>query len=203
MDHPQDFWDQRYSKESYAYGTAPNAYFKAQLDAIPQPGRLLLIAEGEGRNAVYAAQQGWQVTAVDFSEKGRAKALALAAARGVQFEYHIADIQQYDLVGNGPWDAIGLIYAHFPPEIRAATHQKCAQALQPGARIILEAFNPNQLSHHSGGPRNLEMLYSSPLLKEDFKGLEILESSESTLYLNEGEGHEGLAAVVRLVLKKT
>ena len=86
-----DFWDARYEGETYAYGTEPNAYFRQQLDALP-PGRLLLLAEGEGRNAVYAAKRGWQVTAVDFSDEGRAKALRLAVAQGVRLDYQVADL---------------------------------------------------------------------------------------------------------------
>lgn len=202
MDNPRSFWDHRYAEAAYAYGTKPNVYFQKQLDAIPKPGRLLLLAEGEGRNAVYAARQGWQVTAVDFSEKGRAKALALAAEKGVHFEYLIANIQDYNLVANGPWDAIGLIYAHFPPDMRVSVHHKCTRALKKGGLIILEAFNRKQLSRLSGGPQDIDLLYSKIMLEEDFDGLEMLEATESTTFLSEGEGHAGLAEVVRFLLKK-
>lgn len=202
MNHPRTFWDNRYAEAAYAYGTKPNVYFKNQLDAIPTPGRLLLLAEGEGRNAVYAAQQGWQVTAVDFSEKARGKALALAAENDVHFEYLIANIQDYNLVGNGPWDAIGLIYAHFPPELRVSIHHKCTKALKKDGRVILEAFNRKQLGRLSGGPQDIDLLYSKIMLEEDFDGLEMLEATESTTFLSEGEGHAGLAEVVRFLLKK-
>jgi len=202
MNTPRTFWDKRYAEKAYAYGKKPNHYFQQQLDALSKPGKLLLLAEGEGRNAVYAAQKGWQVTAVDFSEKGRAKALALAAEAGVVIEYYIANIREYDILGNGPWDAIGLIYAHFPPEMRLETHQRCAQALKPGGHIILEAFNRKQLNRLSGGPKDIDMLYSKVLLDDDFEALEILEAAESTTYLSEGEGHAGLAEVVRFLLKR-
>ncbi len=171
MENPQHFWDNRYSETAYTYGTQPNVYFKKQLDAIPKPGRLLLLAEGEGRNAVYAAQKGWAVTAVDFSEKGKEKALILAAEQGVQLDYQIADIGQYDMLQNGPWDAIGLIYAHFLPETRPEIHQKCVQALRPGGQLILEAFNGKQINRSSGGPKDPPCCIPGGYWKQILKGL--------------------------------
>ena len=202
MDNPKKFWDNRYAEASYTYGTKPNVYFKNQLDALPNPGRLLLLAEGEGRNAVYAAQKGWEVTAVDFSEKGKQKALALAAQNGVEIEYIVANLQTYDFIKTGPWDAIGLIYAHFPSEFRGSIHRKCAKALRPGGHIILEAFNRKQLNRLSGGPNDIDFLYSKILLEDDFEGLDYLEGGESTVFLTEGEGHAGLADVVRYLCQK-
>lgn len=202
MSQAHHFWDERYSDNAYVYGTSPNEYFKQKLDAIPSPGKLLLLAEGEGRNAVYAAQNGWQVTAVDFSAIGREKALRLAEEQGVEIDYQLADIQQFDMAKNGPWDAIGLIYAHQPAVIRTAVHQKCIQALRPGGLIILEAFNKNQIGRSSGGPKDPESLYSQNELEKDFEGLEMLEAGEYSCYLNEGPGHEGQAEIVRLLLKK-
>ncbi len=197
MQDPIRFWEQRYENTAYTYGTKPNHYFQQQLDALEKPGRLLLLAEGEGRNAVYAATQGWQVTAIDFSANARKKALALAQEMGVNFEYLLADIQQFDISALGNWDAIGLIYAHFPPDWRVSVHQKCADALAPGGHIILEAFNPKQLNRLSGGPKNLDWLYTQNMLLQDFESLEPVMCLESTLFLQEGAGHEGFGEVVR------
>jgi len=197
MENPHMFWETRYSEAGYMYGIEPNRYFQQCLDAIPTPGHLLLLAEGEGRNAVYAAQTGWTVTAVDFSEKARDKALALAAARGVTFDYLVADLQHFDIGQSATWDAIGLVFAHFTPETRHLLHQKCVRALRPGGSIILEAFNHRQLGRLSGGPKNVEMLYSKLMLQEDFEGLDTVEISEATVFLDEGEGHAGLAEVTR------
>ncbi len=197
MEYPQDFWNQRYSTAEYAYGTAPNQYFKAQLDGISNPGRILLLCEGEGRNAVYAAQKGWQVTAVDFSETGRQKALKLAAENHVSIDYQISDVAQFAFEKRGPWDVIALIYAHFPSSIRAGIHQQSSQALAPKGQILLEGFNKQQLGHASGGPKNVDMLYSQSMLAEDFAGLDILENSELSIMLKEGEGHAGLGHVVQ------
>lgn len=202
MENPRAFWDERYTGDAYTYGKAPNHFFQTRLEQIEQPGRVLLPAEGEGRNAVFAAQQGWQVTAVDFSAQGREKALVLAADKGVSLNYQVGNLAQYDFGKQGPWDCIGLIYAHFPPDLRTAIHRKCARALRPGGRIILEAFNRRQINRLSGGPRDIDMLYSKIMLESDFESLEIIESGEYTIYLNEGEGHTGLAEVVRFVLEK-
>ena len=202
MEYPSKFWESRYEGQDYVYGTQPNRYFQQQLDAFKEPGRLLLLAEGEGRNAVYAAEKGWQVTAVDFSAKAREKALALAGERETHFQYLIADIQRFDFASCEPWDAIGLIYAHFPPEWRAETHQKCVAALRPGGKIILEAFNRKQLSRLSGGPKNMDLLYSKTMLEQDFEHLDPIESIEATVFLNEGEGHSGLGEVVRGCFQK-
>lgn len=198
MEYPQDFWNLRYSTPEYAYGMEPNQYFKAQLDAMPKPGRILLLCEGEGRNAVYAAQQGWQVTAVDFSETGQKKAMALAASRQVSIDYQVLDVAQFDIEKFGPWDAIALIYAHFPSPIRVGIHQACARALALKGEIWLEAFQKKQLENGPDGPKNPDMLYAAQLLAEDFSGLDIVENSELSLMLEEGERHSGIGHVVRL-----
>ncbi len=201
MTHAADFWDARYEAEAYAYGTEPNAYFRRQLDALP-PGRLLLLAEGEGRNAVYAAQQGWQVTAVDFSDEARAKTQRLAASRGVRFDYRVENL--LDLAWQHPsyYHAIGLIYAHLPAAERQAVHGAVAASLAPGGHLILEAFNPRQLGLSSGGPRTAELLYEPAQLAADFAGLTLLENHEATVVLHEGSFHAGPAQVVRLLAQR-
>jgi SAM-dependent methyltransferase len=203
MENPKAFWEHRYSDDAYKYGKEPNKYFQDSLDAILNPGRLLLLAEGEGRNAVYAAQKGWQVTAVDFSSKARDKAIQLASESGVTLDFQVCDVRSFDIEQNGPWDAIGLIYAHFNPGVRSIIHGQCLKALRPGGRLILEAFNRRQLNRRSGGPGSLEMLYSKQKLLNDFAGLDVLEADELTVFLNEGDGHSGLAEVVRLQLERS
>ena len=192
-----DFWDARYAEETYAYGTEPNAYFRQRLDALP-PGRLLLLAEGEGRNAVYAAQRGWQVTAVDFSDEGRAKALR-CGAQGVRLDYQVADLTALGWLRPGHYDAVGLIYAHLAPADRRAVHAAVATSLAPGGHLIVEAFSPRQLGLPSGGPRTAEMLYEPATLAEDFTGLTLLENHALGVVLHEGSFHAGPANVVRLL----
>ncbi|AII54345.1 class I SAM-dependent methyltransferase [Hymenobacter sp. APR13] len=195
---PVEFWDARYESEQYAYGTEPNAYFRQQLNRLP-PGRLLLLAEGEGRNAVYAARQGWQVTAMDFSHEARAKAQRLAVAQGVHLDYQVTDLMALSWQQPGAYDAIGLIYAHLPPMARWAVHAAAAASLAPGGHLMLEAFSPRQLGLSSGGPKAAELLYELADLASDFAALRVLYNQEAAVVLHEGAFHAGPARVVRLL----
>ncbi|MBI1225090.1 MAG: methyltransferase domain-containing protein [Bacteroidetes bacterium] len=199
MQYPQQFWDDRYGQSEYVYGTHPNDFFKEQLEAIPTPGKLLLLAEGEGRNAVFAAEHGWQVTAVDFSENGKAKATALAESRGLRLDYHVGDVTQFDFEKYGPWDVIGLIYSHFPADVRAKVFPKCLTSLRPGGQIILELFTPEQLNYTSGGPKDLDLLYTADQARTDFAQAKTLYAEELVIELDESKFHRGPAAVVRCV----
>lgn len=196
----KSFWNERYAAEAFIYGTAPNEYFKTVLDTLP-PGKLLLPGEGEGRNAVYAAAQSWVVDAYDMSEAGKEKCNQLAAIKGVTINYQIADALNFEY-GKEQYDVIALIYAHFPPSIRAAVHQKCIQALKKGGIIIMEAFNPLQLNNTSGGPKDMSMLYTEEILQEDFSTVAIEYIESLQVNLNEGDFHKGIGDVVRLIAKK-
>lgn len=196
----KEMWNQRYAGEDYAYGKMPNEFFKEKLEALT-PGRLLLPAEGEGRNAVFAARLGWQVYALDFSEEGRKKAMKLAGSNGVEIEYTLADITQMDF-GRDTYDAAALIYAHMPPGFRKTVHSRIIDSLKPGAVLILEGFNPAQLNNTSGGPASVEMLYTVAMLREDFKDLEILLLDEMDINLDQGEFHQGKASIIRFFGKK-
>lgn len=191
----QEFWNTKYEGQEFHYGEAPNRFLELMLESRP-PGRLLFPAEGEGRNAVYAARLGWEVHAFDISEKGRAKALALAKEKGVEINYNLNDALAFQ--SNLKFDAIALIYAHFPSEIRAAVHHKMAALLKPVGELWLEAFAPGQLSFNSGGPKDESMLYSPELLAADFSDLQIRQNKVMRYKLAEGPGHEGMAEVIRL-----
>jgi SAM-dependent methyltransferase len=193
-----EFWDTRYESEAYAYGTAPNKFFQQQLDKLT-PGRLLLLAEGEGRNAVYAASRGWEVTAVDFSNEARAKAQRLALAQGVHVDYHVADLTGLSWQQPAAYDAIGLIYAHLPPLARTAVHAAAARSLAPDGHLILEAFSLRQLGLPSGGPQSAALLYEPADLARDFAELTLRENQELGVVLHEGTFHAGPARVVRLL----
>ena len=136
----KDMWEERYAADEYAYGEEPNAFFKACLDRLPAPGRLLLPGEGEGRNAVYAARQGWKVDAFDFSAAGRDKALRLAERHGVHIEYEVADYKTAH-IEPGAYDAVALIFTHKHDSIRRAVHRRLASALKPGGHLFLEAYS--------------------------------------------------------------
>lgn len=194
----KEMWDERYSREEYAYGEEPNLFFKTCLDKIPAPGRILLPAEGEGRNAVYAARQGWEVDAFDISAAGREKALRLAARHGVHIEYEVTDYATAS-VDTSAYDAVGLIFAHMHESRRRSTHQRLASALAPGGRMILEAYSKEQLRYGTGGPPTEALLYSVGEAREDFAGLEVLQLEKTEAEIHEGQYHLGLASVIRLV----
>ncbi|MFD2516121.1 class I SAM-dependent methyltransferase [Pontibacter locisalis] len=196
----KDFWNDRYSQEQMIYGAEPNVFFREHLQHL-QPGKLLLPAEGEGRNAVYAALKGWQVAAFDFSEAGYKKAMALAEQRGVIINYQVTDAMNFDCEPESV-DAVALIYAHFPPALRLQLHQKVIRWLKPGGTVILEAFHPNQLSYSSGGPKDKVMLYKAEMLQDDFNLLKIQQLDEVDIQLNEGAYHSGAGFVTRMVAQK-
>ncbi|MDZ7658302.1 class I SAM-dependent methyltransferase [Fodinibius sp.] len=196
----KQFWDDRFSSGNYIYGTEPNTYFKEQLDQL-EPGRLLLPAEGEGRNAIYAAREGWKVDAFDISEKGRNKAQELAKRNHVTINYYLSTYSDFD-IKEDTYDAIGLIYAHLHKGKRRVIHQKLIGGLKPGGHLILEAFSKKQLGNDSGGPQDLDMLYDLDELQKDLEGLKILQAESTKLELKEGMHHEGTANVIRLLAQR-
>ncbi|MEL7248221.1 MAG: methyltransferase domain-containing protein [Bacteroidota bacterium] len=194
-------WNERYGALGYAYGTAPNQFFKEQLSLLP-PGRILLPADGEGRNAVYAATQGWEVYAFDQSEAGQQKALELAAKRGVEINFAVYNSPElpYPLEY---FDAIALIYAHFMPAQRTAFHKQFMKLLRPGGTLILEAFNKGHLPYKKanpsvGGPGDEQVLMSLAELTDDFSGLNATLAKDEIVELAEGDYHRGTGSVVRL-----
>jgi len=194
----KNIWEERYGADEYAYGEEPNAFFKACLDRLPAPGRLLLPGEGEGRNAVYAARQGWAVHAFDFSAAGREKALRLADRFGVHIDYEVADYETAHLEPES-FDAVALIFTHMHERIRRTVHRKLVLALKPGGHLFLEAYSPEQLRYGTGGPPNAQLLYTLADLQKDFSDLDILQLEQIEAEIHEGQYHTGLASVVRLV----
>ncbi len=191
----KEVWNQRYSENDTVYGELPNHFFIEQLLQLT-PGKLLLPAEGEGRNAIFAAKAEWQVDAFDYSLVASIKALKGAKKMGVSINYTVQEIELCHLPLN-TYDAIGLIYVHLAPKIRVAFHAKCVASLKPGGRLILEGFSKDQLHYASGGPKDQAMLYSSELLLNDFHNLQIFQNTEEKLRISEGLFHQGEAALVR------
>lgn len=196
-----DFWEKRYAEEDFAYGTEPNAFFAAELKKCSAAGHLLLPMEGEGRNAVYALGQGWDVTAFDFSNEGKAKAQKLAAEKGFELDYQLSAAETFDF-GLERFDAVAFVFAHLPAGIRAGVHRAAANALKPGGRIIVEAFHPLQLGRPSGGPKEATMLYTLQMLQDDFSSLHPIVRWEGEVVLSEGPFHQGAAYVSRFVAEK-
>ncbi len=193
-------WDERFSQAEYYYGTQPNVFFKEELNKL-KAGRVLLLGEGEGRNGVYAAQCSWHVDAVDASAEGKKKALALAQHRNTTLNYTVQNLEMFDPQEN-MYDAVGLIFVHLPELLRKRIHARSIAALKPGGRIILEAFAKEQITKNSGGPKNIEFLYSTDIITRDFMLIKTIMLAQETVELNEGEHHYGEAIVVRFVGEK-
>ena len=198
-------WNERYGKTGYAYGEAPNNYLKEQLEKL-EPGTILFPAEGEGRNAVFAAKLGWKVSAFDISAAGRNKAFQLAAKNEVTIDYQLGDCHgiKYDI---DQFDAIALIYAHFPAEIKSFCHHTLDGYLKAGGIIIFEAFSKQHLecmslNNEIGGPKDIAMLFSVEEINSDFPNYEVIELVEKEIDLSEGEFHQGRGSVIRFVGRK-
>ena len=194
------FWDERFSVKDYIYGTEPNKFFKEYLNKLP-PGNILLLGEGEGRNAVYAAKLGWKVDAVDYSKVGKDKAMKLAKKTGVNINYQVSLLQDYSPNKNY-YDAIALIFIHLNMQDRSILHQKTINALSKEGTVIMEIYEKDQLGKASGGPQSLEMLYSLDEIKNDFTRLNTIILKKEVVALNEGDKHRGEASVIRYVGKK-
>jgi SAM-dependent methyltransferase len=192
----KSFWNTRYLQTESSYGINPNEFYKEQLLKI-EPGKILLPGEGEGRNALFAAELGWNVTAVDFSEVAREKALNLVRMKNLLINYQIADLGSIKLP-IAQYDVVGLIYVHLPVTDRKHLHGECIKSLKSGGTVILEAFSKNQVNYSSGGPKDSNLLYALHEIQEDFHTLEVDVIEERTILLEEGIFHKGLASVVRL-----
>jgi len=190
-------WDERFSAPGFAYGTEPNDFLASVSDRIPK-GQILSLAEGEGRNAVYLASLGHEVTAVDASAVGLAKARELAESRGVTITTILADLDDYT-IGEQRWDGIIACYCHLPSPLRRAVHRAAAAGLKPGGVFVLEAFSKKQLEHDTGGPKSLDMLMSLEELEQELAGLRFDHGAELERIVVEGSGHTGLAAVVQIL----
>lgn len=193
-------WDERYNTDEYVYGTEPNAFLKSVARRIPE-GRVLCLAEGEGRNGVYLAGLGYDVTAVDASAVGLEKARRLARDRGVTLETVVADLATFD-IAPGRWDGIVSIFCHVPGEIRKDLHRKVQAGLRPGGMFVLEAYTPDQLGYKTGGPPDPDRLMSVGDLKVELQGLEFIRAEEAIRDVVEGRYHTGPGAVVQILAKK-
>jgi SAM-dependent methyltransferase len=195
-----EFWDNRYSSEEFIYGTEPNEFFRSEINRI-SPGRLLALAEGEGRNGIYAASLGWKVDAVDFSSAARTKALKLASQKNTDINYVTADLKDFEPEIDS-YDAVSMIFMHLNPEVSGDVHKRAVYALRPGGRVILEVYAKEQLGKSSGGPQNSEMLYSIEDINQNFAGLKTLILTKEVIHLNESRHHSGEAVVIRFVGEK-
>lgn len=194
-------WDERYSGEEYYYGKEPNDFLRAQVYRLLPGARVLTLAEGEGRNAVFLAKQGFVVTAVDGSAQGIRKLQKLAEESQVKVQAFVCDLAYFNM-GENQWDAIVSIWCHLPPFWRTEIHRRVRVALKPGGYFILEAYSPRQLQFKTGGPQDYTMLMTTGILRYELAGMQFLVAQEIEREIHEGQGHRGRSAVVQLVARK-
>ena len=202
MPYPADMtdWDARYAAEGWAFGTEPNDFLREQADQLP-PGRVLCLAEGQGRNAVWLAQRGHDVTAMDQSAFGLEGARQLAAERGAKITTVRADLETFE-IEPGAWQGIVSIYAHVTGDVRSRVHARVERGLAPGGVFILEAYRPEQIGRGTGGPSDDDRMVNLERLRRELPSLEFLVAREVDREVLEGHRHKGMSSVVQLVARR-
>ena len=193
-------WDERYSAAEYAYGTTPNKFLEENVNCIPK-GKILSLAEGEGRNAIFLAKQGYSVTAVDASLVGLNKARRLAEENEVVVEFIHADLAAYDL-GENKWDGIVSIFCPLPSSLRKDLYKKVIVGLKRNGVFLLEAYTPDQLKHGTGGGNSVDLMQSEESLSLELAGLKFKHLIELERNVIEGLYHTGIGAVVQAIASK-
>ncbi len=192
------FWNPRFADADYVYGTEPNAFLREHAHRLPAGGRVLSLGEGEGRNAVFLARQGWQVTGVDASSAGLAKVARLAQTHAVRVDTIEADLEQWE-IPEARWDGIVSVFCHLPPALRQRVLRQAVRGLRPGGVLLLTGYTPRQPAFGSGGPKEIALLNEPADLIADLAGLVIERCEESVRDIREGRLHTGRAAVVEVV----
>lgn len=195
-------WNERFSSEDYLFGTAPNAFLAGQRHRLRPGLKALSIADGEGRNGVWLAEQGLDVLAIDFSPVALEKSRRLAASRGVALQTRQVDLKSWDWKPE-QFDVVAAIFIQFAdPALRTAIFQGMKRTLTPGGLILLQGYRPEQLRYGTGGPPHAENMYTAEMLKAAFADFEILHIEEHDSVISEGRGHDGMSALVDLVARK-
>jgi len=195
-------WNARFQGEDYLFGTAPNRFLAAQAGYLKPGQRALAIADGEGRNGVFLAQRGLKVLSVDFSPVALAKARRLAARAGVEIETECADFAEWNW-GRERFDVIAGIFIQFADApLRERVFEGIREALRPGGLILIQGYRPEQIGYGTGGPKELDHLYTAAMLRAAFAGFAILHLAEHDEVIREGSGHDGMSALVDLVARK-
>jgi len=199
--NPQKMWDERFAQPDPVYGEGPNSFLREQAAGWPRGAQVLLPGDGYGRNGRWLAREGFRVHTVDLSPIGVERSRALAEAAGLEMKIECADLAKW----NWPvseYHVVAAIFVHLPPDVRPTIHASMLRALRPGGILILEAFCPAQLQYTSGGPKQVDLLYTVDQLRQDFLGAEVLALTESVVELEEGPLHSGQGAVARARLRR-
>ena len=197
----QEMWNERFASSEYVYGELPNTFLVENLGKLAHCRKILLLAEGEGRNAVFLAREGFSVTAVDFSEVGREKCMALAQKYAVTVDYRVADLANY-VFPSDCFDAVIAIFAHTPSAIRQSIHAKMPNTLKQHGICLIKGYTPEQISLGTGGPKDPDMMISSRILTNEIVGLDVLHCKEKRVNLKEGKLHNGESAIVEYIARK-
>ena len=197
--YDKQFWNERYDRDGYLYGTDPNAFLVEHVDLLRGP--VLSLSEGEGRNAVFLASRGLQVLGVDISETALAKAQSLAKAKNVEIQTEVADLSHFEPERNFFGSVIS-ISAHLPGLVRNRLYPLIEQCLKADGILLLEAYSERQLARNTGGPRDVDMLMTVEKLEREFPGLEPVLLRELEREVSEGEAHSGLASIVQFIARK-
>lgn len=190
-------WNERYQGENYVFGTKPNDFLRDYAHVLPADGNILCLGDGEGRNGVYLAEQGFRVTSLDLSEVGLNKAKKLAESRGVEIQTRLQDLALMDWAQE-KWDGIVSIFCHLPPDLRKNVHQGIPRALKSRGVFLMEAYTPKQLQYKNGGPSNVDWLVTESIVKNELN-LQWKHLVELDRQMNEGSGHVGLSAVIQVI----
>jgi len=197
-------WDERYAQSEFVYGTAPNAFFARNIETLPK-GKWLFSAEGEGRNAVYAAELGHKVHAFDISQEGKKKAAQLAQTKGVNIEYQICDAFDFPIVPY-EYDGLVIVFNHFPKRLQSEIYSHLSRGVKPGGKIIFQCFSEGHLPYRDksnvGGPPELDLLYNIQDVQQFFKSFKTLHLEEHEVVLSEGKYHDGKGLVISGIFEK-
>ena len=196
-----EFWNDRYKSDEFAYGLEPNDFIKSNSSLIKPHSKILCLAEGEGRNAVYLSTLGHDVTAIDYSINGLQKTKQLANTFGVHVNTICADLSDY-VFEQHKWDVIICVFGHFPSQIRQSIHAQIYSSLKKGGKFMMEAYSQEQLKYKTGGPLDVKLLYSIDDLKKDFYNFPSIQIKQVERVINEGKFHNGLASVIQVVGQK-
>jgi len=200
--NPRETWDARFARDDYIFGRAPNVFLTTQLPRLAPGCRVLCVADGEGRNSVWLAQQGLIVTAFDIAPRGVAKARDLAQQAGVEVDFHVAAVEQWSWTP-ATYDVVAAIFVQFaPPAVREKMFAGMLQTLRPGGWLLLQGYTPRQLEYRTGGPPCAGHLYTAALLQQAFAAHEIVELREHDDMLAEGTQHSGMSALIDCIVRK-
>jgi len=199
---PTSPWDARYAGDTYLFGEAPNAYLASQADRLSPGQQALALADGEGRNGVWLAEQGLHVLSLDSSATAQTKAARLAKRRGVTIDLVLADLETWRFP-DSTFDVVAAIFIQFAgPALRARIFDSIKRTLKPGGLLLLEGYRPEQLTYGTGGPPIAENLYTEAMLRDAFADFEILELRAYDAVIAEGDAHRGMSALIDLTARK-